>query len=582
MKHIITSSALITVILFAGCGRSPQEGSKADGAGTNQLTRTEVGVGAGESENWGYLGLKIVKLHEHQKALDKAPWHEPGGDWTFLECAAEKDAAVQVVVGSRARGSTKGDIPISWGEAFLAVSNPSAGAGFVEAFSKAFHQPLPPRHGEKPPGFLKMGTAMLGANLVRDPKGGYTTGRKGTWTTTKWFLQSETAEAEVFFNYSVAAGRAEFCEKDEEYREELVEQLVVGLRDGPLPERTPENDPTLTLVGPRVVGWTQIAGTNESAQFTPRGDNLLITATSSGEGAKLFLAPTTRPQERKPLADFEGSVLVDDFRYGEKGLALFVAETIRRDPKTFSTTDPQRLWLVDSQGKHPVIVPAGITNWVAGKGGISPDGRFVALHAWRKQAKQKNLRVVHLGDLQKGNWQTVELADTVLELVGWKGEKPKGVVLTGNSYDKSGVRKAYSLEPETGRLSPEEAVPARLNSKVMSSPAGRHTAEVQEKQGVVIGDLAGGQSRVFTFHPSDRRSLYPDSVRWASDRYLVFQGPRTALIDVDALKMSFPVARESGITSVEFNSDFKWGLGTKKDGQYLGVVELPENRKAAE
>ena len=75
---------------------------------------------------------------------------------------------------------------------------------------------------------------------------------------------------------------------------------------------------------------------------------------------------------------------------------------------------------------------------------------------------------------------------------------------------------------------------------------------------------------------------HPDSVRWASDRYLVFQGPRTALIDADALKMSFPVARESGITSVEFSSDFKRGLNTKKNGQYLGAVELPENRKAAE
>jgi hypothetical protein len=336
------------------------------------------------------------------------------------------------------------------------------------------------------------------------------------------------------------------------------------------------------LIGPRVVGWAQIAGTNESAQFTPRGDSLVITATGSGEGAKLFLAPPTRPQERKPLAEFDGAVLVNDFLYGKKGLALFVAETIRRDPKTFSTADPQRLWLVDAQGKHAVIVPAGITNWVAGKGGISPDGRFVALHAWRKQAKQKNLRVLHLGDLQKGTWRTVELADTVLELVGWEGERPNGVVLTGNSYDKSEVRKAYSLEPETGRLSPLEAVPARLNTKVMTSPGRRRTAEVQEKQWVVIGDLAGGQSRVFTFHPSDRRSLYPDSVRWANDRYLVFQGPRTALIDADALKMSFPVAKESGITSVEFSSDFKWGLGTKKDGQYLGVVEMPEHRKAAE
>ena len=71
-------------------------------------------------------------------------------------------------------------------------------------------------------------------------------------------------------------------------------------------------------------------------------------------------------------------------------------------------------------------------------------------------------------------------------------------------------------------------------------------------------------------------------MRWVSDRYLVFQGPRTALIDADNLKMNFPVSKESGFSSVEFSPDFKRALGNKKDGQYLGEVELPEQSKAAE
>ena len=582
MRRIITATGLITAILFAGCERSPQKESKADGAGSEQLTRTEVGVVPGESENWGYLGLKILKVHEQQKALDQAPWHEPGGDWTFVECAADKDASIRVVIGSRVRSTTKANIPMTWGEAFLAVSDPSVGAAFVEAFAKAFHQPLPPRQGDKPPGFLKLATAVLGSNLVRDPKGGFSAGRKGTWTTTKWFLQSDTAEAEVYFNFSAAAGRAEFSEKDQEYREELLEQLVVGLRDGPLPERTPENDPTLTLVGPRVVEWTQVAGTNESAQFTPRGDGLVITATTSRQGAKLFLAPIAQPQERQALGEFEGSVLVHEVLHRERGPALFLAETIRRDLKVLSSTDPQRLWLADAQGKLEVFPPAGLTNWFIGKSGISPDGRFVALHSWHRQGKQPGTRVIHVGDVQKGGWRTVELADTSLELVGWEGEKPKGVVLTGDRYQTNAVQKAYALDPETGQLSPREAVPAQFNSKVMASPSHRRTVEVQEKQGLVIADAAGGQARVLTFYPTDRRSLYPDSVRWVSDRYLVFQGPRTALIDADNLKMSFPVSKESGFSSVEFSPDFKRALGNKKDGQYLGEVELPEQSKAAE
>ena len=500
MKRIITASALITVVLLAGCERSPQKGSKADGAGSDQLTHTELGVAPEESEDWGYLGLKILKVHEQQKALDQAPWHEPGGDWTFLECAADKDASVRVVIGSRVRSTAKANIPMTWGEAFLAVSDPSAGAAFVQAFAKAFHQPLPPRQGEKPPGFLKAGAAVLGANLVRDPKGGFSVGRKGTWTTTKWFLQSEAAEAEVYFNWSAATGQAEFCEKDEEYREELLEQFVVGLRDGPLPERTPENDPTLTLVGPRVVGWTQVAGTNESAQFTPRGDGLVITATTSRQGAKLFLAPIAQPQERQALGEFEGSVLVHEVLYRGRGPALFLAEMIRRDLKVLSSTDPQRLWLADTQGKLRCS-PRGLTNWVVGKGGISPDGRFVALHSWHKQGKQQGTRVVHIGDVQKGGWRTVELASTSLELVGWEGEKPKGVALTGDRYNKGAVQKAYALDPRPAssrRLKPCRRSSILKSCFPLSSPHSRGAGE------------AGAGDRGCGRRPSAGIDLLPD------------------------------------------------------------------------
>src|SRR6266568_6601500 len=217
------------------------------------------------------------------------------------------------------------------------------------------------------------------------------------------------------FSYSVSDKRAEFSEKDEDYREALLEQLVIGLRDGPLPERTPENDPTLTLNGPRVVDWKRIADTNETAQFIPGSDSILITAT--GPPKKLSLAAIARPIERKSLAEFEGSVLVHGFLSGKQGLMLFLAETIRKDPKTLSSADPQRLWLVDMQGKRQVTVPASTTNWFVGKGSISPDGQFLALHSWRKQPKQQNTRVIHLGDLQNATWQTVELAGTILELV---------------------------------------------------------------------------------------------------------------------------------------------------------------------
>jgi len=528
------------------------------------------------------LRLKIIKVHEKQSFIEKAPWHAPGGDWTFLECAVGKNPSSKVLIGTRSRGSTKGNLPISWGEGMIAVTDNNAGIAFIEAFSKTFHQPASPRYGTNPPGYIKVNAAVFGVNQVRGSKGGFRDGRKGTWTASKWFLQSENAEAEVFFNYSTSEKRAEFSEKDEEYREELIEQLVIGLRDGPLPERTPDNDRTLTLIGPHVVAWAQIAGTNETAQFTPIGDRIVITMFDEEKGAKLYLASIQRPQERQKLADFEGSVLLHDFLFGERGLTIFLAETIRKDREILSTADPQRLWLVNAQDKRQVTVPAEITNWFAGKGSISPDGKFLALHSWRRQGNKQNSRVIHVGDLQSGRWRTAEAAGTVLELVGWTGEKPKGIVLTGNSFAEKEVRKPNSLDPESAQLTPLETTPLELNPARTRSPTHKRAPEVLSKEKLRLTQLPNGQKREFTFDSRDRRNVRRDSIRWASDRYLVFQGTHTALIDSDTLKMNYPLNKDSGFSSVEFSPDFKWALGTKQDGQYMGKVELPANLKVAQ
>ena len=88
-----------------------------------------------------YLGLRIVAVHEQQKALDVAPWFADGGNWNFLECEAEKDSNVRVLIGNTIRASAKTDVPPSWGEARIAVADAAAGGRFVETFAKAFHQP---------------------------------------------------------------------------------------------------------------------------------------------------------------------------------------------------------------------------------------------------------------------------------------------------------------------------------------------------------------------------------------------------------------------------------------------------------
>jgi hypothetical protein len=184
--------------------------------------------------------------------------------------------------------------------------------------------------------------------------------------------------------------------------------------------------------------------------------------------------------------------------------------------------------------------------------------------------------------LQSGKWLTAELAGTVLELVGWTGEKPGGVVLTGNGFAEKEVRKPYSLDPESGQLSPLETMPPAVNPTVTLSLTHKRVAEVFGKEKIIMTDLTNDQKREFTFDSRDRRNVRRDSISWASDRYLVFQGTRTALIDSDTLKMNYPLNKDSGFSSAEFSSDFKWALSTKQDGQYLGKVELPPNVKVKE
>lgn len=579
MKSFSAVASLILLpllVVIAGCGRSPSQSSsgKSDLAGG----RIQPGGTSEESDDSGYLALKIVKVHEARQPLEQAPWHGPGGDWTFLECEPVKAPGLQVVIGGKTQREPGGEFSFGWGRGMLTVGNASDGARFVELFAKAFHQELPASHGDKPSGVVKVNTAVLGSNLVRDRSGGFTTGR-GKWTATKWFFEDENGEAEVFFNYNLSEKRAEFSEKDEDYREPLVDHLVIALRDGPRPERTPENDPSLTLVGPRVTGWTRVTERNAYCHFTPDSRSIVITENGADTGSKLLLLSASQAGERRLMAQFDGTAAVHEFVGDTEKLTLLVIETIRRNPKVISSGDPQRLWLVDENQKIEVPVRAGLTNWYVGRRCVSPQRAFLALHGWVTQPNKKRWRVIHVCEVTTRQWRTIEKPDTVLELIGWTNGN--GIVLAGTGFEKGEARNAYTLNPATGQLAPLDALPAQFSTTNLLSPGGQLMAQVQEKECLFITDITAKSTRRFAFHPYDRRHAYRDSIAWAGDRYLVFQGPRTALIDVQTLKMSFPVAKDSGFNSLDFSPDFKAALGAKEDGNYLGRVEFPGTDVAA-
>ena len=247
------SVCLVVVVLFALTGCKPK-GSEGK---SNNFQAEINAVGSGEE---GYLPLKVGGTFQNQKPLEQVPWHADGGEWTFMECHTERHGDADVVIGVKTTAQTKPDpnTPMSWGEAMIAVSDAEQGTKFIDAFGQAFSKSSPARRDNKAPLFLKMHTAVMGSQMKKESNS-FSGSGKGSWTATKWFLSDELGDAEVYFNYNLKDGKAEFLEKDADYRDALMEQLCIALRDGPLPERTPENDPNLTLSGPQVTDWVRIA-----------------------------------------------------------------------------------------------------------------------------------------------------------------------------------------------------------------------------------------------------------------------------------------------------------------------------------
>ena len=101
--------------IAAGCDRNDR--------GDAEGQRIQPGVPPFESAGCGYLPLKIVKTHDRRKPLEKPPWHEAGGDWTFLECELAKDASARILIGVTTRTEPSGEIPVAWGEGVLAVAD---------------------------------------------------------------------------------------------------------------------------------------------------------------------------------------------------------------------------------------------------------------------------------------------------------------------------------------------------------------------------------------------------------------------------------------------------------------------------
>jgi hypothetical protein len=170
-----------------------------------------------------------------------------------------------------------------------------------------------------------------------------------------------------------------------------------------------------------------------------------------------------------------------------------------------------------------------------------------------------------------------------LSLVGWKMTETglRAVAVTNRwQFDEKGASELYLADPTTGTLERQVNIDARLEIDNPLSPDGKHRVRVGKDE-LIVTDMEDDKQRRFVFHEDDRRFVGPECVEWASPRYLKFNGPRLAFIDLMAMKMCFPESAggaKLGSHLCKFSSDFRWALfereGSDGEGLYLAPVEM--------
>jgi hypothetical protein len=575
-RHLLS----LSIVLLIGCGQSDKPQAQV-AQKPGDMARAEVRLGDADDEA-PHLPFKIVKIIPNQKLIDESPFHSDGGEWTFFDCKPLKDASVVFTVGVMTKGAAGGALS-SWGRALLVVKNQKTGTRLLALFAKAFNGTIPaPVQRPYVPIPLVVHTAVLGENLSRERMGGFNA-KQGGWTATKWFPQLDGLEAEVFFNYNLARRVGEFSEKDAEYANDLVAIFGTTLRDGPRPERTPENDPNLTRSGPSIGPPRKLLSRLASYySFSPAGRF----AVYQNKGTILAL-PLDQPKGKPvEIVRFDNSpwavhLLNDD-------LDLLVQEGVAENPNVKSSADPMRVWWVDQKKKEKKLLRGPEKDLNLVEVPVSPDLRFVALDQWRDKPDGKRRTVLIFLERETGKSKDVELPSKTLSLIGWKETDAglRGLAVTNRwGFDKAEKSETYLVDPVSGNLERQDDADPRAKVSIRTSPDGEYQAGIADGE-LVVTEVATGTSRRFVFHEEDRRFVEPECVEWVSPRYLKFSGQRLALIDVTTMKMCFPVSADGakfGSPSYKFSPDFRWvlyqGEDTNGEGLYLAPVEMPVSQK---
>lgn len=182
-------------------------------------------VAADESRRTDF---RILKVFERHQPGPSAPFHVPGGEWTYFDAALTADPTCRFTVGVSPGKDAGG---VEFGKVALSVPDVAAAECLVDTLAADFDVDL----AELPEGGSVTGatlaSAVLGRDVARGKHGGFS--GKGSWVATKLFFASDAQEAEVFLNFDLTSKRGEFSEKDEGYNQAMVDLLAAALVKAP-------------------------------------------------------------------------------------------------------------------------------------------------------------------------------------------------------------------------------------------------------------------------------------------------------------------------------------------------------------
>jgi len=329
-----------------------------------------------------------------------------------------------------------------------------------------------------------------------------------------------------------------------------------------------EDDARVSLVGPKPGEFRPIAPKDAMFEAFEAGGSRVVYAIHGDDGTRFMSVAIEGEPHELELAHVEHYGSSIDCALSDDPCLIDVTE--RSHPTVLSTKDPSYVVLVRRAQKQSLKL-VGPWGKDAGSGHMSPDGTFAVIGGI--QAKPEGggfFRVLH--------FVLVEAPDKIVTYVhgddwpdidSWQGAGDDLRAIVRNArYGEAGTSWA-SFDPRTNQTTELPEQPSRV------SPDGKHRCSCKKGEEIVITDVASGATRSFPLMPRERHLLrYGCDVAWRGSQFLEFWPERSAFIDIESLKLSYPFAAGAEPLDLHFDRSLTWAVITQNSQPAIARVTV--------